>query len=1415
MSESFALWSDSFVDAAAWLLAHATWLGCACAVSAWIMVRLLRTMSAGAQHAVLCGWLLLIPVGAVVLTPWQSLGTDADDGLQTAPPVPESLNADSRGPATIITTEQQQTVEASALPNSSAEQVSVTSPPVTLVTVAESEGSTNSSFSLASARTWLPWIVSTWLCGVLVLSLRLVFGWHRVRRRMFSDSVPASDRIQALATRIAEQLRLPRAVHVLEALGAEVPTTIGFLRPVIFLPVSIATNLTPMELEAILAHELAHIRRHDFLVNLIQTILETLLFYHPAVWWLSASIRQQRENACDDIAVAVVGDRLQYARALTEVAALSRQHQLTLAATGSDLGQRVRRIAGLPPTHMNRSVSFWSGTMLLSGVVVAALLLAPGLTPESPAIEPAATEEQNDLPEEERTVADDSTFKPVAGVILGPDRKPMAGATVHLRLRPYPREEDVLLGKVTTGADGRFRFEDIKKPPFNKVQRLYPQDVIVTKPGHMIRWQLLNAARDDIRIQLKKDTPYSATLKDENGAPIADAEVRVENIMSLNTISKIDLVGGHFPNDSGASYLNVSRSPVSIAATTDQDGRFTLRGLPHRVGMELKVYDKRVSSRTIYAATTKEKLPRLPVHRSAIQPARDTVRRIVDGPLAVDRAPIHGFSSEIVVKRATHLAVRVINAETGNPVPGATVTGIINGASDHDTNPVGVDENGLAHFHRIVSQRFPVTVDAPRDSVLQSASHSIPVAEGNPDQEFTIKMQRGVVITGRVTDAKTGEGIEGVRLYACHFGANGPLRQHGAGNHHPVVPRFGHRVQTQADGSYRVVVSPDCNAIFVVQVTPGYKGPYYSGTIRLPSDTDLVARIEPAEPSWLTSINFQLKPVAQRLVRFVDEADKPVTCSVTCRAESTGHFGGVSFQEVQVDVDGEATLNVAPHTDRGSSLASAVQLIARSQDNRLAAFFRTRHVEDLGDTPATVVMKPVAAVRGRVVDAVTKEPVPRAIVGLSIRYTRRRGQGLARTECDKQGYFEFKNLIPDMKYSIGTKADQYEARNSINDPFNTVSGTTHEMEIPLQPLKPATRPGVPELTAITAPAWQELPPEKAFRLLRDEFNTAHKAYRRMLEEDDSPYSRDNIVQKREPSAAFTVAMMALANRNPDSKTELDALKWVCQRSRVSGTEQRHAHLRPQAAQRLLDKYADRAELADAVGSIIYSVPESYAAAEKLMASPHREVQGQARFTAARMLTNRYQYQGNDPVLHAEAIRLYQEVIADYADLKSGSTTLGDVAELALFQLQHLQDGKMAPEIEGVDLNGRPMKISDFQGQVVVIHYWHPGLPYFDQIADMVDEYTDKPVVFICINCGRDHADTELCLSKLPAQCKHLDDVDGEIHRRWSPGIPSTHVIGHDGRIVYLDHGRSQGSLEGALQRAVRAATEPAPAIPSR
>jgi len=236
---------------------------------------------------------------------------------------------------------------------------------------------------------WLTTIVTLWLVGVAVLSVRPCVGWyavHRLRRVGISAVPPAT---VELLHRAAKTLGIKRAIRIMQSVRVEVPVVVGYVRPLILLPASAVCGLSTEQLEAVIAHELAHVRRHDYLVNLAQTLVETLLFYHPVVWWVSRHIRIERENCCDDMALALCRDRATYAGALVAVDQLrSAAPSLALSAAGGSLLARIRRIV-LQPSH-NSNGSFWFAASVLGGI--AAMVIAFGTNVSSQEVATAEPE---------------------------------------------------------------------------------------------------------------------------------------------------------------------------------------------------------------------------------------------------------------------------------------------------------------------------------------------------------------------------------------------------------------------------------------------------------------------------------------------------------------------------------------------------------------------------------------------------------------------------------------------------------------------------------------------------------------------------------------------------------------------------------------------------------------------------------------------------------------------------------------------------------------------------------------------------------------------------------------------------------------------------------------------------------------
>ena len=272
-------------------LLHSLWQGACVALLSGAALWLLRCRSPNARYAVACSALalmLLLPVITVWGLGGPAQGVEADEMLtQTSAP---------------------------------AETASV--PEVSTRGAGESAAAGDGRNFIPRLQSseerlslWLPWLTLVWLAGVSFLSARMLGGLIYTRRLRRRDAWPVGGFWQERAEEIARRLLVSRPVRVLESALVRVPTAVGWLRPVILLPASAFTGLTPQQLETILAHELAHIRRHDYLFNLLQTLAETLLFYHPAAWWVSRRVRQERELVCDDLAVAATGDALTYARA--------------------------------------------------------------------------------------------------------------------------------------------------------------------------------------------------------------------------------------------------------------------------------------------------------------------------------------------------------------------------------------------------------------------------------------------------------------------------------------------------------------------------------------------------------------------------------------------------------------------------------------------------------------------------------------------------------------------------------------------------------------------------------------------------------------------------------------------------------------------------------------------------------------------------------------------------------------------------------------------------------------------------------------------------------------------------------------------------------------------------------------------
>ena len=321
-----------------WALLHFLWQGCAAAAVFAVVRAALPLRAARLRYAAACAAMLAM-LAAPVATFALLRGAEVDAG-----PIAAEVAATEASPAPVS---------------------GPVAGPVSKIDAAPE--STWLAVPRATLEAAMPWILTIWLAGVCLLSVRLARGWAAARRIRVIGCAAPPPRWMAILARLRDRLGMSRPVRLVASAVAEVPSVIGWLRPVVVLPASVLSGMTPWQVEALLVHELAHIRRHDYLVNLLQTIVETLLFYHPAVWWVSRQVREERERCCDDVAVELCGDPAGYVGALAELEAMRARPVLALAATGGSLLGRARRL--LAPADTRRA-----STAL--GAAVALLLVA-------------------------------------------------------------------------------------------------------------------------------------------------------------------------------------------------------------------------------------------------------------------------------------------------------------------------------------------------------------------------------------------------------------------------------------------------------------------------------------------------------------------------------------------------------------------------------------------------------------------------------------------------------------------------------------------------------------------------------------------------------------------------------------------------------------------------------------------------------------------------------------------------------------------------------------------------------------------------------------------------------------------------------------------------------------------------------
>jgi bla regulator protein blaR1 len=354
---SISLPSEEFMQALAWTFIHSLWQGMLLSIAAAGIIFVTKKASASLRYNLLTAALLLFLLTIVV-----SFSTQLAKAKET-------IQVTQIIPAKEITIAEQAIV----------------------ITNKNNELSITTKFT-SSVTANANWIILMWFLIIGFQFIRLAVGLYNVQQvkktQAFSAGYYWDDRIIELS----KQLHISTAVRLLQSGIAKIPVAIGFLKPVILFPVAMLASLPANEIEAILIHELAHIKRKDFLVNLLQSIIEIIFFFNPAVLWVSSLIKIERENCCDDIAVDYTGSKQSYIKALLSFQEynLSTEASLATAFVGEKkyLLDRVKRII----YNNNKTLNNMEKKFLAAGIIITSVCIFTFSTSNAQKIEEKVTE---------------------------------------------------------------------------------------------------------------------------------------------------------------------------------------------------------------------------------------------------------------------------------------------------------------------------------------------------------------------------------------------------------------------------------------------------------------------------------------------------------------------------------------------------------------------------------------------------------------------------------------------------------------------------------------------------------------------------------------------------------------------------------------------------------------------------------------------------------------------------------------------------------------------------------------------------------------------------------------------------------------------------------------------------------------
>lgn len=833
------------------------------------------------------------------------------------------------------------------------------------------------------------WAAAFWLIGVLFYSTRLLIaGWSAQLASKASTS-PIAGRFVTMASYVARRMEVDRTIVWLQSQVATVPYTTGWMRPVVVMPLTALNGLSDRHIECLMAHELAHIRRWDYLINLWQCVAEVFLFYHPAVRWISRQIRLERELCCDRLAADAMHDRMTYSRALLTVAATAVSQPTTaLTAVDGELEQRLRVLLKNDPVR-RRSASAICLSLLLLMTGFAWI----GCAPEDQVTDQQATAKTAQTPPIRFFTDGLYEALPISGRVVDEQGRPVPAADVYLREAPRGQMSNgnpvsgQTLAHTRTTQDGSFLLRDV---PVDDEQR--GLDLIVLSRGQLFNWMHLRGgiAHRDLMLRPNRAASVQGTVTDEAGQPITEAEVALEYVMTIRHIMQADLEEGRWPRSDDPNYLYLKDFTPTPVVRTDRNGRFVYSSLPAPRGICLRVRHPAFERSPILTATVAE---------------IDAENR------AKMKRNVRTGALNVAVPRARILTVKVVYDDTGQPAAGAWAT------LNHNRNErLHADAHGELQFGSLPSRDHSVNVFPSNKQSYLGQNQRVNFGPDEFRKTITVRLQQGTAISGTLLNDETGEGIgNAVVTIATATPVNGPLVDHDG-------------FLTLPDGSFQTLSPPGRYNLILPKPITGYRSP----TGEWPA---VIGTFEVEKGADIQGITIRLKPAA-KVIGSVIRPDGQAAADVTITATTEARVSEIAIrkyrEDARSDEAGRFELNDLHRALEWDAAPRDIEIYFRDRSKQMGATHVLESVQAPADLPPDLQVRlhPLGTVRGRFVHAQSGKPIPNVRVAL-LRYhfgdpeQRRLTTVAQETRSDRQGRFQLTGVFPQGAHLLAVRDNRF------------------------------------------------------------------------------------------------------------------------------------------------------------------------------------------------------------------------------------------------------------------------------------------------------------------------------------------------------------------------------------------------------